>query len=82
MTVAPLGMERTAVLRAPARPTGMPAVAVGTVSSERQNTSGAVSDVLLPHAPTVPTNGAGTPGPQSNPSVFPTTTKSPFWSTW
>jgi hypothetical protein len=60
----------------------MEAAAVAFASSERQKTSGAVSVVLLPHEPTVPTSGAGTPAPQSWPKVLPMRTKSPFWSTW
>jgi hypothetical protein len=54
------------------------AAAVDIASSELQKMSGAVSEVLLPQAPTVPTTGAGTPGPQFWPSVLPSSTKSPF----
>ncbi len=78
MIAAPAGTASTAVLRPFASVIAVSAAAEAVASSERQNTSGAVSAVLLPHAPTVPTSGAGTPGPQFCPSVFPMRTKSPF----
>jgi hypothetical protein len=76
--VAPAGIESTAVLRDCARVTVLSAAAAGVASSERQKMSGAVSLVLVPHAPTVPSTGAGTPAPQFCPSVLPSRTKSPF----
>jgi hypothetical protein len=76
--VAPVGIVSTAVLRELASAIAVFAAAVPVASSDCQKTSGAVSAVLVPHAPTVPTSGAGTPGPQSYPSVFPKSTKSPF----
>jgi hypothetical protein len=79
--VAPVGIASTAVLREFARVIEVSALAVPTASFDRQKTSGAVSAVLMPQAPTVPTMGAGTPGPQSYPSVLPTRTKSPCWFT-
>jgi hypothetical protein len=63
--LAPLGMASMAVLRASARPSDVLAAAAPFVSSARQKTSGAVSAVFVPQAPTVPVTGAGTPAPQS-----------------
>jgi hypothetical protein len=80
--VAPEGIDSTAVLFASASCCEICAAAVDAASFEIQKTSGAVSDVFEPHAPTVPTTGAGTPAPQFCPSVLPMRTKSPFWSIW
>jgi hypothetical protein len=82
--VAPLGILSTAVLRAFASAIDVLPVAVPLASSLRQKTSGAVSLVFEPHAPSAPsgTSGFGTPVPQSRPRVFPMRTKSPFWFTW
>ncbi len=56
----------------------MPLLATAdALSPDCQKTSGAVSEVLLPQLLTVPTTGAGTPAPQSEPSVLPSSTKSP-----
>ncbi len=74
--MAPAGKASIAVLRALGLVILVSAVAAAE-SAARQNTSMAVSPVLLPQAPTVPTTGAGTPGPQSRPRVLPTSTKSP-----
>jgi hypothetical protein len=76
--VAFAGIASTAVLRDCASVTVLSALAVDAASSDRQKMSGAVSVVLVPHAPTVPTTGAGTPAPQFWPSVLPISTKSPF----
>ena len=81
MTTAPVGKISIAVLRAWAL-VMLVSAAAEPLSAARQNTSGAVSDVFVPQAPTVPTTGAGTPGPQSYPSVLPSSTKSPCWLTW
>ncbi len=71
-------MSRIAVLRACARVIAFDAVADAAVGCcDRQNTSGDESPVFPPQAPTVPTTGATTPGPQSWPSVLPIITKSP-----
>lgn len=45
--------------------------------SERQNTSGAESLVFVPHAPMVPTTGAGVLAAHSCPKVLPISAKSP-----
>ena len=63
--IAPVGIDSTAVLRELAKGIDVLAAAVAFASSDSQNTSGAVSVVFVPHAPTVPTTGAGTPAPQS-----------------
>ena len=79
--VAPAGIASIAVERASV--TAMPSLAAALPeSADRQNTSGVSSDVWLPHAPTVPTTGAGVPEPQSYPSVLPMRTKSPAWLAW
>ncbi len=65
MIVAPAGIASTAVLPDCASVIVLLAAAVACASSALQKMSGAVSDVLVPHAPTVPTTGAGTPAPQS-----------------
>jgi hypothetical protein len=80
--VAPDGIESTAVLRDCASVTVLLAFAAAVSSSERQKTSGAVSEVFVPQALTAPTRGAGTPVWQFCPSVLPSSTKSPFWFTW
>jgi len=49
--------------------------------SARHNTSPLLSEVLLPHAPTVPTSGATGPLAQSYELLLPMRTKSPRWST-
>jgi hypothetical protein len=65
VTVAPVGIASTAVLAALASGTLVLAAAAELASSACQKMSAAVSVVFVPHAPTVPTTGAGTPAPQS-----------------
>jgi hypothetical protein len=79
--VAPEGIDNTAAERAFATVIVELATAPPE-SSERQKTSGAVSLVCMPQLLTVPTVGAGTPDPQSCPSVLPISTKSPTWFAW
>ena len=79
--VAPAGRVSIAVERA--LPTAMVSSALAAAgSSMRQKTSGPRSLVFEPHAPTVPTTGAGTCERQSCPSVLPMRTKSPTWLAW
>jgi hypothetical protein len=63
--VAPVGIASSAVLPELASGIEVLAAAAPLASSESQKTSAAVSAVFVPHAPTTPTTGAGTPGPQS-----------------
>ena len=79
LTEAPGGRASTAVLRACSGVIVRSAAACpSSGESARQYTSGAVSTVLSPQAPTVPTVGAGVPAAHSWASVLPISTKSPF----